>query len=57
MWIKQILNVNIINFAKVDKGGGKKLIHKKWIICRIFFWNPSLNQEQFKTEYKKFGLR
>ena len=35
---KKFLNMNIINFAKVDKGGGgKKLIHQKWIICRFFF--------------------
>ena len=33
-WIKKFLNVNIINFAKVDKGGGgKSLIHQNWIIC------------------------
>ena len=31
---KKILNVNLINFAKMDKGGdGKTLIHQKWIIC------------------------
>jgi len=36
MWIKTGLNVNIINFAKVDKGGGKTLILKMWIICHYF---------------------
>ena len=40
---KKFLNVNIINFAKVDKGGGgKTLIHQKWIIC-LFFFNRSLS--------------
>ena len=36
---KKFFNVNIINFAKVDKGGGrgKTPIHQKWIICRLFF--------------------
>ena len=35
----KILNVNIINFAEVDKGGCKTLIHQKWIIC-LFFSKP-----------------
>ena len=40
---RKILNVNIIKFAKVDKGwgggwlGGKTLIHKKWIILPNLF--------------------
>jgi hypothetical protein len=29
---KKILNVNIFNFAEVDKGGRKTPIHQKWII-------------------------
>ena len=36
-WIKKFLNVNIINFAEVDKGGGSKTpFHQKWIIYRLF---------------------
>ena len=36
---KKILSVNIINFAKVDKGGGgKTLIHQKWIISSFYFF-------------------
>ena len=27
----------------MDKGGGKTLIHKKWIICRFFFLEPTPN--------------
>ena len=31
----QILNVNVINFSKVDQGG--------WVVkCCCFFWKPSL---------------
>ena len=37
---KQFLNVNIINFARVDMGGGKMIIHKKWITCRLFLTLP-----------------
>ena len=34
---KTILDGNVINFAKVVKGGGgKTLIHQKWIICSLF---------------------
>ena len=39
---KKFLNVNIINFAEVDKRGGKTLIHQKWIICLFFKTFPLL---------------
>ena len=40
-WITKFISVNIINFAKVDKGGGgKTFIHQKWIICRVFLSEP-----------------
>ena len=35
---KKFLYVNIINFVKVDKGeGGKMLIDQEWIISSFFF--------------------
>ena len=44
--MKQILNLNIINFTNKDTGGGgpccKMPIHSKWIICP--FLNTSLTQ-------------
>ena len=33
---KKFLYMNIINFAKVERGGGKTLIHHKWIVCQVF---------------------
>ena len=40
MWIKQILNVNIINFAKVDKGGGGNAYPQKVDNLSDFFLEP-----------------
>ena len=45
MWIKKILNVNIINFQKVDKprGGGSDNVEKVFVVefrqfVMLFFW-------------------
>ena len=38
MWIKKFLSVNIINSGRCGYGeGGKTLIYKMWIICRVIF--------------------
>ena len=42
---KKILSVNIINFGICGQGGGgKTLIDKIWIICRVFF-KPYLSEK------------
>ena len=58
----KILNVNINNFPKVDKGGeegGKTLIHQQGIICTFFLPMPNFNillqplvQPKSKTTFK-----
>ena len=50
MWI-------LLISPKWIRGGGEEAYPQKVDNLSDFFWNPSLNQEQFKTEYKKFGLR
>ena len=43
MWI-------LLTPADVDKGGGgKTLIHKKWIICLFFFWTHPLHHSVNKS--------
>ena len=39
----KFLNVNIINFAEMDKGGGGNAYQSKVDNLPFFFWNPSLN--------------
>ena len=43
MWIKQILNVNIINFAKVDKGAGEDAYPQKVDNLSDIFLEPFPN--------------
>ena len=49
-WIKQILIVNIINFAEVNKGGGVKRLSTKKVDSFRFFWKPSLRETDFSIE-------
>ena len=50
-WITKFPNVNVINFAKVNKGGGIKRVSTKSGYFAFFVLYPSLSKTMFFINY------